>query len=180
MTTLTVEDKVNRGKECKDKGNAQFKAGNITEALRHYHEGVLYLKGLDTSELRAIVPSEELAESLKVEIKKTLAACYSNMAAVNACDQVLKLDDKNAKAYFRRGQAHFASNSLDKAESDFRKAAELEPNDRGIREELKKIKDKQKEYDLKQKQEWAGMFERNAKGGEKSGKKEEAVVAKES
>lgn len=52
------------------------------------------------------------------------------------CNTVLEVSDDNAKAYYRRAQAHRALGMLIKAEHDIRKAIELEPN--GTRKEKKK------------------------------------------
>ena len=49
-------------------------------------------------------------------------------------------------------------NNIDKAEENIRKAMELDPKDVGIRAELQKIIKIQKEYELKQKKQWAGIF----------------------
>ena len=41
--------------------------------------------------------------------------------------QVLETQDKNAKALFRRGQAHFHTKNFEKAEEDFRAFKLIEP-----------------------------------------------------
>ncbi|KAJ3158383.1 hypothetical protein HDU86_002849 [Geranomyces michiganensis] len=143
----TVAEKLATGKAAKDKGNAAFKAGHIQEALREYHTATLYLTGLDNAAMSAFVPQNPLADAVKAEIKDTLKACYSNMSAcylkqsrpekcIELTAKVLALDPKNAKALFRRGQANSDLKNVDAAYADLLKAAELAPQDKGIRDAL--------------------------------------------
>ncbi|KAJ3213381.1 Tetratricopeptide repeat protein 9A [Clydaea vesicula] len=114
---------------------------------------------------------KDMDANLKEEIKSILVSVNSNLAAchvkqenwdktIKYCDVVLKNDENNAKAYYRRGLANYNLNSLSKAEIDTKKAIELSPNDTGIREHYEIIRAKLKSYDAKQKKEFAGMFDR--------------------
>ncbi|KAJ3320589.1 Tetratricopeptide repeat protein 9A [Blyttiomyces sp. JEL0837] len=169
--SLSVGEKIEKGKSEKDLGNAEFKKGAIKEALRHYHTAILYLSGLDNAHLNAFVKTESMAAEVKADIQSTILSIHNNMAACHiknnawdrailACDKVLEKTPENAKALFRRGQSYLQLNNVDKALPDLKKAAELEPNDVGIRNELAKLKQKLKEYDEKQKKDFAGMFDR--------------------
>jgi FK506-binding protein 4/5 len=44
--------------------------------------------------------------------------------------QVLEVDSKNVKALYRRAQAYIETADLDQAESDIKKALEIDPNNR--------------------------------------------------
>ena len=103
------------------------------------------------------------------------------------CDKVIKADPNNAKvgsmktrlynrwlqdpepaidgsqAYFRKGQVYANNQELDKAETAYKKAVELDPKDPGIRAELSKIRQKQKELAEKSRKELAGMFQKGLK-----------------
>ena len=65
----SIESKVAAGKACKDKGNIAFSGTNYTEALRSYHEAILFLKGLDAGALQSIVPGQSLEKGIQEEIK---------------------------------------------------------------------------------------------------------------
>ncbi|KAI9002010.1 hypothetical protein BC832DRAFT_561964 [Gaertneriomyces semiglobifer] len=175
----TVEEKALRGICEKEKGNAEFKKGNLSGALRFYHQGLLCLTGLDTGNLGGIVPNQNLDAKLKKDIQDGLKSCHLNMAAcylklqkfekaVSSCDKVIKIDPNNAKAHFRRGQAHFSMNDVDKAAADLIKAGQLAPNDAGIREELTKVRQKQRELDEKSRREWMGVFNKGNLSSEAS------------
>jgi tetratricopeptide (TPR) repeat protein len=72
------------------------------------------------------------------------------------------LDENNAKAYFRLGQAFDATDNLSLAHANFYRAAQLNPNDKGIRQEIDKIKQKiEAEKALRAKDNmFVGMFSR--------------------
>ena len=56
--------------------------------------------------------------------------------AVSACNEALKLDARNVKALYRRAQAYAALVRWDEADEDLRFALEIEPNNKGVREEI--------------------------------------------
>ncbi|KAJ3192802.1 Tetratricopeptide repeat protein 9A [Irineochytrium annulatum] len=171
---MTILEKVQKGKDEKDAGNAAFKAGDIQVALRHYHTSILYLSGLDNAHLKTFVGGEDMQEEVKKDIKETILTCNSNMAAchmkkenwekaIACCAKVLDKNPDNAKALFRRGKSNLELGNLDKAEADLKKACKLQPNDTGIRAELARIAEKHKALDEKQKKELFGMFDKGKK-----------------
>ncbi|KAJ3299034.1 hypothetical protein HK104_010049 [Borealophlyctis nickersoniae] len=130
-----LAEKMAKGKELKDKGNASFKAGDIKNALKGYHEATLYLIGLDSSSVQGFVPSAaQVGEDQKREI---------------------------ANAHFRRAQARFQLGELEKADADAKKACQLEPKDASARELLQTIRQRNKELTEKARKEWAGNFQKN-------------------
>ncbi|KAI8912183.1 hypothetical protein DFJ77DRAFT_71779 [Powellomyces hirtus] len=170
MTTPTLQDKLNTGRAEKDKGNAAFKAGDIPQALRSYHTATLYLTGLDNASMAAFVPTAALTDEVKKDIKETLKACYSNMAAcylrqsnwskcIAQTTKVITLDPSNAKAYFRRGQSHLElRDNVDAAYADLKKAAELAPQDSGIRDALAKATAEIRDQEMKSRAAFRGKL----------------------
>ncbi|KAI8816102.1 uncharacterized protein EV422DRAFT_547320 [Fimicolochytrium jonesii] len=163
-----IEEKLEKGKEQKDRGNGEFKKGNLVEALRFYHHATLYLNGLDNAGAAAFVPSKPLEAGQKKEIKETLNACYGNMAAcylkqnnyekcIKTCSKIID-SEPTAKAYFRRGLSHLELNAVEEALKDLKKAVELAPQDKGIREGLARAHAKEKEMDEKDKAAWRGKL----------------------
>ncbi|KAJ3276385.1 Tetratricopeptide repeat protein 9A [Terramyces sp. JEL0728] len=157
MTTLSVDGKLQKGAEHKDKGNQYFKNSEHQKALGEYYNAILYLTGLDNSKISMGVPqANPLPEETKQEISKLLIATHSNMAAcylklgkndkaITSCEKTLALDDKNAKAMFRKGQAYAAMKETSKAIKIMKDAARLAPQDPGIRSALKGLEDQEKQ-----------------------------------
>lgn len=77
------------------------------------------------------------------------------------------MDPKNAKALFRRGQAWFLKNNLERAEEDLKAALALQPNDAGIKQELRKVHAKVAEEEKKQKKQFAGFWDKLSKETER-------------
>ncbi len=57
----------------------------------------------------------------------------------------MELDPQNIKALFRRGKAYVGTRQWEEASKDFRKALELDPNNKDVQKELSKIKVKRPE-----------------------------------
>ena len=74
--------------------------------------------------------------------------------------QALALQADNAKALFRRGCAYRMQGRLDDCRADLHKAAQLAPNDAAIKAELSKLKQSEKTAELKERQHYAGMFDK--------------------
>ena len=64
--------------------------------------------------------------------------------AIKNCSKVLEQEPKNIKALYRRGSAYIEINKLDLAEEDFKKGLETEPDNKLLREHLRKVRDKTK------------------------------------
>ncbi|KAI0748223.1 hypothetical protein C8Q80DRAFT_1170805 [Daedaleopsis nitida] len=120
----------------KDKGNAAFKAGDFPTAIGHYTAAFI----ADPS--NATYPLNRAAAYLKLG---------KNEDAERDCDTVLRLDRKNVKGYFRRGQARVALQKLKDAEADFQAALKLEPANDSVKQELKKVQDALKDVAAVQK-----------------------------
>lgn len=72
--------------------------------------------------------------------------------------QVLKSDRNNVKAIFRKGQANVALNNPELGLECFERARRLEPHDRKIVEEIRKVKKRMNDYLNIEKQTFAKMF----------------------
>mmetsp|Transcript_41008 Transcript_41008/g.112813 ORF Transcript_41008/g.112813 Transcript_41008/m.112813 type:complete len:918 (-) Transcript_41008:113-2866(-) len=71
---------------------------------------------------------------------------------------VLGAEPNNVKALFRRGSAHIAQGDLSEALADLQRAAELEPQDRAVREELRLAKQRLTEHRQAEKAMFANAF----------------------
>ena len=71
-----------------------------------------------------------------------LAACELRLDrpydALAACDRAVAIDETNAKAWYRRGQACMALSQFGAARKDLTRAAKLAPASREVRDELQK------------------------------------------
>ncbi|GJJ08684.1 hypothetical protein Clacol_002903 [Clathrus columnatus] len=128
--SLDSAAKIEIAKKKKDSGDAAFKAGEIKEALRGYHEALLYLNGIDKSAVQSMVSGGAQGdedEKNKSEVDEMLEKIYANQSAchiknqnwkraIEAADKALSKNEKNHKAGFRKGKALAELGFTEKAE----------------------------------------------------------------
>ncbi|KAJ2922436.1 hypothetical protein H1R20_g14653, partial [Candolleomyces eurysporus] len=107
-----------------DKGNEAFKQGRYADAVGFYTAAIIANREEPT------YPLNRSAAYLKLG---------KFQDAQRDCTTVLKLNPKNAKAFFRRGQAWQGLDDLDKAHSDFWEAHQIEPNNQAVSDALNEI-----------------------------------------
>mmetsp|Transcript_39833 Transcript_39833/g.55321 ORF Transcript_39833/g.55321 Transcript_39833/m.55321 type:complete len:175 (+) Transcript_39833:45-569(+) len=90
---------------------------------------------------------QEQLDELKVALNLNLSMAYLkwDRAAevlpdvVTCCGNVLALQPKNVKAFYRRAQAHEALEDLESAKKDLLEAKSLEPNDAAIKKSFERV-----------------------------------------
>ncbi|RXW14140.1 hypothetical protein EST38_g11716, partial [Candolleomyces aberdarensis] len=108
-------------------GNEAFKQGRYADAVGFYTAAIIANREEPT------YPLNRSAAYLKLGKFKD---------AQRDCTTVLKLNPKNAKAYFRRGQAWQGLDDLDKAHGDFWEAHQIEPNNQAVSDALNEVANK--------------------------------------
>ncbi|KAI9164642.1 hypothetical protein H9P43_008501 [Blastocladiella emersonii ATCC 22665] len=187
---LKYDDHLKLGLEKKDLGNNAFRSGNdhTNEAIRYYHEAILYLQTIvrppaasgkaSANDAMAAslgagagTGSKSIPEAVKAEATSNLIAVYSNLAACHArnekwarvidcCNKALALDPKHVKSLYRKGVALARQGRSDHALVELRKALDLAPNDASIIKEMHACKSKERESNERLKKEMGGMFNR--------------------
>jgi peptidyl-prolyl isomerase D len=150
----------------KSSGNHFYKAGDQIRAVRKYRKAIKYITLL--REAMGSTEDEEEDKIRGVEVPCCLniaAALLKNPAspadtdeALKQCENVLEIEADNVKATFRRGQARFQRKEFDEAIKDLNRARELEPNDKGVLNELAKVKKAKQAYGMKEKDLYGKMF----------------------
>lgn len=124
------------GETIRQLGNQAFKSGRYEEAVEKYEKSIRYL---------AHIPSRQEA----------LIACFNNLAlcstklgewkdAKASASEALRIDEKNAKALYRRGFASLQLNDFRSATEDLQKAYAIEPENPEIISALNQAKEKEK------------------------------------
>ena len=158
-------------------GNEQFKLGKYEVALKKYLKAIRYMEHLHSDDSASSSSSDEEEDTKNKDDKEETeryksvvlpchlnsAACYLKLKnyeeAVKNCGKVLdKYEENNLKALFRRGQAYSSLRDFDKALADLQSAAKLAPTDKGIRNEITRVKNQIKGQKEKEKQMYSKMF----------------------
>lgn len=154
-------------------GNLFFTMKQFVDAGRKYKKTVRYLnffKDKLEAKYRTELNNQEIKEKLQPLSQLNVMVCL-NIAAVelklqnaenakNACDEVLLNDPNNAKALYRRGQAHINLKNYDNALIDLELAYRSLPNDKNIQNELHKAKEIWRNYQNQQMDVYKNLFER--------------------
>eukprot|EP01127_Copromyxa_protea_P007288 TRINITY_DN171_c5_g1_i1.p1 TRINITY_DN171_c5_g1~~TRINITY_DN171_c5_g1_i1.p1 ORF type:complete len:733 (-),score=236.06 TRINITY_DN171_c5_g1_i1:23-2221(-) len=156
--TRTNKEKLEVSKARKEEGNKHFVNNDYPAAVTRYTQSLELARSL----------YDETPEQLE-EAKAIKLACYLNLAqclikvgaytkAIDNCKAALSIDPKNAKGFFRRGNAYFANREFEEAQKDFLEASKLLPNDRSVKVQLDKANKMVALLKEKEKQMYAKMF----------------------
>ena len=177
---MTVEAKLCKAREHREKGNELFKAGQHKKALLQYARVHAYLHTLiaDPSMQQYHQAAGAAKPTLveKKDIEALQAAAYSNAGicylklkqpqqALEQLDKVLAIDPQHGKALCNKGRAWIALNDLEKAESFLREAQGILSDDALIRKELDRLPILHKKQEQKEKATWKRAFGGGLKGG---------------
>ncbi|KAJ4833588.1 Peptidyl-prolyl cis-trans isomerase cyp40 [Turnera subulata] len=131
-------------------------------ALKKYRKALRYLdvcwekEGIDEEKSLAL-------RKTKSQIFTNSAACKLKLGDVKGAlldtDFAIRDGENNAKAFFRQGQAYMALNDVDNAVESFKNALQLEPNDAGIRNELKAARKKINDRRDQERKQYQKMFQ---------------------
>ncbi|XP_010550903.1 PREDICTED: peptidyl-prolyl cis-trans isomerase FKBP62-like [Tarenaya hassleriana] len=155
---MNTEEKIEAAGKKKEEGNALFKAGKYARASTRYEKAVKFIE-YDSSFSE---DEKKQAKALKVTCNLNNAACKLKLKdykqAEKLCTKVLEQESTNVKALYRRSQAYIELADLDLAEFDIKKALEIDPNNREVKLEYRRLKEKMKEYNKKEAKLYGNMF----------------------
>eukprot|EP00930_Biecheleria_cincta_P089362 TRINITY_DN78650_c0_g1_i1.p1 TRINITY_DN78650_c0_g1~~TRINITY_DN78650_c0_g1_i1.p1 ORF type:complete len:201 (+),score=62.99 TRINITY_DN78650_c0_g1_i1:153-755(+) len=196
-----ILSQIEQAESYKQEGNARFKAQDFRKALGSYHKVFCYVNGLQMpgenseasqytqmmgkSNSGSAVPADKVEDvkKLKQSTHLNMAACYLKVGehrkCIDACSKALA-HSPISKAYFRRGQAHLELRNLDEAKEDFEEAQKLEPQDKAIEMELKKLKVAFSKHEAQERKRYANMFSKSSKADPPKPDEEKAEVKEDS
>ncbi|XP_068658160.1 70 kDa peptidyl-prolyl isomerase-like [Aristolochia californica] len=138
-------EKFEASRRKKDEGNNLFKAAEYVE----YDHSFSAEEKIQANELKTSCNLNNATCKLKLG---------EYVGALGLCTKVLEVDPQNLKALYRRSQTYLRTSDLEKAEADLKKALSLDPNNRDVRFEYKKLKEKQREYQKDQAKIYGAML----------------------
>lgn len=154
------EERVPRAEALKEDGNTFLKAGQLTEALAKYMEGIALAEPLlekNAADIGEELHQRGVAAYIALRLNSAQACIKSSdwVQAAEQAEKVLVLDKDNVKALYRRGLASLQLSSesrLEQSRADFTRLATLEPSNKEARQQLSKAKEKLKEIKGAEKQ----------------------------
>jgi len=172
MSSKNPQSDYDQGLALKDAGNAAFKEGDFKAALKNYSRIFMHIgmnPCMNMSQMmqpqqqqskNPNLPKASAKDPLQQKTDELRLTAFNNMAAVYAklnkwddckdkCTRVLKHDESNTKALFRRGMAHRKLNLYELSRADLIKAKNILNNksDAAIERELKLLDKDEKSAD---------------------------------
>ncbi|XP_062554742.1 peptidyl-prolyl cis-trans isomerase D [Armigeres subalbatus] len=149
---FTISEMLNHLDSIKVAGNYFFREKHWVEACRRYKKAERYFNYFNnkirTIEDRIRLEQFQLMNSLNLAAALLKLEDYENV--LFACNLALGLDPTNAKALFRRGQAHNKLKNYELAISDLSQALQQIPSDKLIVAELGQARIKLGDYRAQQ------------------------------
>eukprot|EP00931_Biecheleriopsis_adriatica_P055995 TRINITY_DN33195_c0_g1_i1.p1 TRINITY_DN33195_c0_g1~~TRINITY_DN33195_c0_g1_i1.p1 ORF type:complete len:528 (+),score=123.43 TRINITY_DN33195_c0_g1_i1:44-1585(+) len=144
-----MDDELELGaaEQHKDRGNAEFKAGNLEAAQKEYEESIKCLtkrKAVngESAELEARAKACRLPTKLNLALCCLRAQPSDAPRALELCESVLEEDPENIKAMYRKGKALIELCIFDKAFKELTRACKLNPKDANLRLEREMLKER--------------------------------------
>ena len=138
--SMSHERRLAEAARLREKGNAQFRAGDLERAEATYEEGASLFTFMHAESPLDPTYAEQNLESCKaaVPLYNNLALCLQRRrawsACADACTEALDLLPDDRKATLRRAAARVELDLWDEAESDLKRALALDPKGRETRD----------------------------------------------
>jgi tetratricopeptide (TPR) repeat protein len=168
--SMSHEQRLAEAARLREKGNAQFRAGDLERAEATYEEGASLFTYMNAESPLDPSYAEQNLESCNaaVPLYNNLALCLQRRrnwsACADACTEALDLLPDDRKATLRRGVVRVELDLWDEAEADLKRALALDPKGRETRDAVANaraaIANARRLQDAKDKKVLAGCFDR--------------------
>lgn len=172
-------EKLEQSEISKNKGTDYFKAGKYKIAVRYYQRIVDYLKNEESLKDEEAERRKALLLAAHLNLAMSHLKLSEDLDACQSCDEALNLDPKNEKGLFRRGMANLNLQNFDEAVQDFKAVLDVDPENKAAKNQLAITIHKIKQIHNREKQTYAGMFQKFAEIDAKKEKLNPTPVAAE-
>ena len=156
---LSLQERLDVIMHYKNNGNTLFRQSKTITAIKQYSRALRLSIPL---EFHCKPDEKEDMLVIKGTCLSNLAACYSKLGNFENvrkfCTKALACGVTDIKCYYRRGVAYMQLNDFELARKDFTKAQEIEPLNKAIVEQLRKLNIKEKEMDKQCAKTYKNMF----------------------
>ncbi|KAK3743638.1 hypothetical protein RRG08_030760 [Elysia crispata] len=154
---MDTPEKLDQAKIRKEKGTELFKKGLLEKAKLNYSTVLDYLDG-ETLEGEEKKKRDELVVTARLNLALCELKSGDNAKVIEHCNEALQLTEDNAKAYFRRGQAHMNRKDYDLAIKDYEKVVTLESENKAAKNHIIMCRKKLQDEHQREKKLYQNMF----------------------
>jgi len=158
---MSDEEKKVEAKKLKEEGTEHFKNGKYSEAAEKYKEAAEYINDDEDAEDSPILDD---AKELYINCLNNAAMCSLKIrnyaATVSACSNVLKVDQTNLKALYRRGVANMKQENFFQAKKDLLHARGIDKENKVVQKACCELKNAITASKQKEKNMFSNMFDK--------------------
>lgn len=149
---FTEEERRAKARDFKVQGTEAFKKGDLQEAKARWEDAWTWVDYDNDAGLK----EHKLSTALNLAL--VLIKIGDAVLAKNYCDEALKIDEKNVKAFYRLAQVQGLAGEWEKAIETLTAALVFDPNNADIKNEKIVMAQKLKNMKNKEKKVFANMF----------------------
>uniref|UniRef100_F6YR71 peptidylprolyl isomerase n=1 Tax=Ciona intestinalis TaxID=7719 RepID=F6YR71_CIOIN len=179
-----TDERLEQSEIAKEKGTSFVKQQNYKRAITQYKKISTLLEHHDAKEDGSEEDKELIGRWKKMKLAGYLniALCQNkeklHLDAIHSCEEAIKLDVNNEKAYYRMGEAMYGQHDYNDAKAKFAKVLEINPNNKLAKQFIQRCDIEIKKIKQKEMKTFRGMFDKFAQEDEKE--KARAKAAKKS
>lgn len=158
-----LDEMINILRVIKESGNSFYRAGSFFQSARKYKKVTRYFNYFKDHTTDDV--GKKALDTFQLINLTNLAATELKLNEFNdvrfSCNEAIKLDKNNSKAFYRRGVANLELKNYEMALDDLKMAHKLVPGDRMILKEFERAKRLLLDYRLTEKENYKRMFQLN-------------------
>lgn len=158
---MSDEEKKVEARRLKEEGTECFKNGRYSDAADKYSEAAEYLNDDEDAEASPIIAE---AKELYINCLNNAAMCFLKVknysATVSACTNVLKAEQTNLKALYRRGVASMKQENFYQAKKDLLHARGIDKENKVVQKACCELKNAITAAKQKEKNMFSNMFDK--------------------
>jgi len=159
---MSPEEKKAKAESLKEEGTGLFHKGEYEQAAEKYNEAAEYIHEDEEYGDNELIPDD--TQPLYISCMNNASMCWLKVGnygkTVSSCTSVLMVEEKNLKGLYRRGMARMNMEDFTKAKEDLLAAHHIDMTNKSVKKALSTLKATIASFKKKEKNMFAGMFEK--------------------
>ncbi|WPT17954.1 Peptidyl-prolyl cis-trans isomerase FKBP62 [Picochlorum sp. SENEW3] len=157
---MDEEEKISNASLLKDKGNAAFKAGKVSRAIKYWDRSKTCVEFNDNFSAENKEEAKKILKSLQLNSAAAYLKMKEPLRAREAASKVIETDPYNMKALYRRAQSYIDTQDWIEAAQDIKAALGNDPDNGDFKILRKRLKTAEAKSSKKEKSLWSSTFQK--------------------